>query len=354
MSAAWQSTGETRSASAEKGSSLSASTPVARSTSNDSAARRAWSSNADLPTPASPCTSTAPPPPAAGVAISSSSRSRPAARPSSPSCCPPATPALKGPPTGRSSRELEGPCMRVLSCIRRARSGFSRMRARRGRPSLAARICDERRDRGYAMSVGKRAHGAIAGLLAALVVALVPASAVASPPAAGTAANFAVAHDFDPGGDARTPTAAGVIQAGDGRIYGVGESGGGCTNGGAVWSSAVGGSDEKVLHSFLCDDQNNFVPGTGQGYEPFKGGIVDGGDGWFYGTTLYSYDSSQAGQVWRVDAAGQFQVVHAWTQSEENGSDANPSGRLLRGSDGELYGVTFNGGSCGRGSIYRI
>src|SRR4051812_9858810 len=200
---------------------------------------------------------------------------------------------------------------------------------------------------------GRRAWGAVAGLVAALAVALVPASALGSPPAAGTAANFSVAHDFDPGGDARTPTAAGVIQAGDGRIYGVGGSGGSCTNGGAIWSSAVGGSDEKVLHSFLCDDQNNFVPGTGQGYDPDKGGVVDGKDGWFYGTTLNSYDSSQAGQVWRVNAAGQFQVVHAWAYSEEGGY-AQPSGRLLLGSDGDLYGVTFNGGSCRLGSIYRI
>src|SRR6478672_5928995 len=106
-------------------------------------------------------------------------------------------------------------------------------------------------------------------------------------------------------------------QPADGRLYRVGETGGACTNGGAVYRIGLADTNDSLLHSFVCD-QGTFVPGTGQGYDPGRGGIVDGKDGWFYGTTQYSYDSSQAGQIYRVKADGSaFQVVHAWSQSDE-------------------------------------
>ena len=193
--------------------------------------------------------------------------------------------------------------------------------------------------------------------LAAFALWVLPAAASASSPASGTAANFAVRYAFKPfqvAADARTPTPAGIVQGTDGRIYGVGQSGGTCTNGGAVYSIGLGDANDTLLHSFVCDDHANFVPGTGQGYGPAKGGIVDGKDGWYYGTTLNSYDSSQAGQIYRVRPDGSlFQIVHAWSRSDEHGA-AEPSGRLLLASDGYLYGVTFLGGSCGEGAVYRI
>lgn len=198
--------------------------------------------------------------------------------------------------------------------------------------------------------------------LAAAVAALAPARAAAADPRiAGVTADVSVVYDFNyPAADARTPTQAGIIRAFDGRIYGVGETGGECANGGAVYSIGIGETQDTLVHSFPCDTNHQFIAGEGLGYEPYRGGIVDGGDGYLYGTTLYSYDPTALGDVYRVHPDGSnFQIVHRWSTTSDAPGDhysgnVTPTGRLLLASDGYLYGVTHTGGRCGLGSIYRL
>ncbi len=210
----------------------------------------------------------------------------------------------------------------------------------------------------------------LAALLGTFVVAIViaavaPARAgAADPRIAGVTADVSVVYAFKyPDADARTPTAPGPILASDGRIYGVGETGGECSNGGGIYSIGLGETQDTLVHGFPCDANHQFIAGEGLGYGPYRGGIADGGDGFLYGTTLYSYDPTALGDIYRIHPDGSgFQIVHRWSTTSDapgdhnasNPGDVTPSGRILLASDGYLYGVTVTGGQCGQGSIYRL
>ncbi len=85
------------------------------------------------------------------------------------------------------------------------------------------------------------------------------------------------------------------------------------------------------------------------GEYPFAG-LVQGADGNFYGTTLYS-DSTLNGTVFGVSTSGDFVTL-----TTLNGSDdgAQPKAAMVQDSQGNLYGTTTAGGPYGKGSIFRI
>ncbi len=74
-------------------------------------------------------------------------------------------------------------------------------------------------------------------------------------------------------------------------------------------------------------------------------------DGVLFGTT-YSGGQSNLGTVFKFRTNGTgFQVLHHFT----GGSDSkNPSGPLIEGRDGALYGMTSYGNSTTRGTIYKV
>jgi uncharacterized repeat protein (TIGR03803 family) len=85
------------------------------------------------------------------------------------------------------------------------------------------------------------------------------------------------------------------------------------------------------------------------GEYPFAG-LVQGADGNFYGTTLYS-DSAENGTVFGIATSGDFVTL-----TTLNGSDdgALPKAALVQDSQGNLYGTTTAGGPYGKGTIFRI
>jgi uncharacterized repeat protein (TIGR03803 family) len=97
---------------------------------------------------------------------------------------------------------------------------------------------------------------------------------------------------------------------------------------------------ETVLWSF----------GSGvDGITPW-GGLIEGSDGAFYGTTNAGGTFGQ-GTVYRITSAGQETVV--WNFG--SGSDgAGPYGALVVGTDGNFYGTTYSGGTQGFGTVYRL
>ena len=87
---------------------------------------------------------------------------------------------------------------------------------------------------------------------------------------------------------------------------------------------------------------------VGEGDKP--GGLLQGADGNFYGTTSYGGLNATAdnlytgdGTVYRLTPAGEFTVLHAFTGGDDGGSPGN----LLQATDGNLYGLT-GGNEIGR------
>ncbi len=76
---------------------------------------------------------------------------------------------------------------------------------------------------------------------------------------------------------------------------------------------------------------------------------MDGGDGFFYGTTT-SGGAGGLGTVFRVAPDGTFSSLYGFKTTDGN----NPTGGLVHGSDGNFYGTTLNGGTGDLGTVYRI
>jgi uncharacterized repeat protein (TIGR03803 family) len=130
-----------------------------------------------------------------------------------------------------------------------------------------------------------------------------------------------------------------VIQASDGNFYGTTTAGGGGSRSyGTVYSVTPGGS-LTTLHSFNATD----------GLGPM-GGLVEGSDGNFYGTTPQGGAHPGAGTVFVISAGGSFSVLHNF-----DGTDgAGPYAGLVQGTDGNFYGTTISGGPNGYGTVFKI
>jgi uncharacterized repeat protein (TIGR03803 family) len=142
-----------------------------------------------------------------------------------------------------------------------------------------------------------------------------------------------------------------LIQGTDGNFYGTTWTGGGPVAGatdkygGTVFRLTSTG-DLTILHRFSGPD----------GYGPIAG-LVQGTDGFFYGTTYYGGSSATCsapegcGTVFRIGPAGALTTLHVFGDPE----GTNPHGRLVQGLDSHFYGTTAFGGSPGGGgSIFRV
>ena len=166
----------------------------------------------------------------------------------------------------------------------------------------------------------------------------------------------------------------GVVQGTDGNFYGTTSAGGqepdqcsgllpgiGC---GTVFKITPAGR-LTTLYSFClkstCTD----------GALP-EAGLVEGSDGSFYGTTNFGGDeASQAncfimdpfppeygcGTVFKITPAGRLKTLYSFCSTLEGSTctdGAFPVATLVQGTDGNLYGTMFLGGTNGRGTIFKI
>jgi len=88
-----------------------------------------------------------------------------------------------------------------------------------------------------------------------------------------------------------------------------------------------------------------------------QGGLIQGGDGRLYGTATLGGTNgcpdspAGCGSVYAFDpATGKVKVLHRF----ENTDGRAPYGRLVRGSDGLLYGTTSSGAAGEAGTVYRL
>lgn len=160
-----------------------------------------------------------------------------------------------------------------------------------------------------------------------------------------------------------------VIQGADGNFYGTTVLGGSglCTGPfgvqgcGTVFKLTPAGV-QTVIHSFDLDTNGTTAL---NGIYPY-GGLVQGPDGNFYGTTTAGGNANAVcngtlgcGVVFKVTPAGRYTVLHTFQgvsgTPPEGGS---PAGRLLLANDGKLYGTTYSGGNVqnyyNQGTIFSV
>src|SRR5580692_3991332 len=153
-------------------------------------------------------------------------------------------------------------------------------------------------------------------------------------------------HSFD-GSDGLNPL--GLMQASNGDFYGT-TSTGGSGSGGTIFRMTPAGT-LTTLHTFSGTD----------GSWPVAS-LMEASNGHFYGTTSQGGPASSicvstgCGTVFEITPEGVLTTLHSFS-----GPDGlSPSGALVQGSDGNLYGTTSGGGpansSCGSGcgTIFQI
>ncbi len=155
-----------------------------------------------------------------------------------------------------------------------------------------------------------------------------------------------VLHAFSYGDNGSTDGAVPIgvlLEGSDRNFYGTTAFGG--VNGyGTVFKITPSGV-ETVLHSFTTAVTDGSLP---------QAGLIDGGDGYFYGTASYG-GTYGAGVVFRITPAGQETIVYNFTAGAGGKVDgAYPVAPLLKGTDGNFYGTTAEGGASSVGTVFKV
>lgn len=193
--------------------------------------------------------------------------------------------------------------------------------------------------------------------------------------------------------DGATPSGA-LLQAADGRLYGVARGGGGVFTlslsgglttlvrfdyygtsevGSVPWGSLLRISDG----SFLGTTYQGGVSGLGTIYQlfpdgrhktlvqfsgvdgPFKGSmpqetsLIAGPDDKYYGTTD-SGGTNDFGTIFRLTPSGQFSTLVEFTHDGMTNKGSHPNATMLLASDGNFYGTTPSGGGQYGGTVFRV
>src|ERR1017187_1577117 len=95
---------------------------------------------------------------------------------------------------------------------------------------------------------------------------------------------------------------------------------------------------------------NSFIVSPTDGAFPWAG-LVQGSDGNFYGTT-FNGGSQGDGTVFRISSSGTYTNLYSFYTFPSDG--AFPRAALVQGSDGNFYGTASAGGTHGDGTVFRI
>jgi uncharacterized repeat protein (TIGR03803 family) len=130
-------------------------------------------------------------------------------------------------------------------------------------------------------------------------------------------------------GDGYQPK-GGVIRDAAGNLYGVTGLGG--ANGWGILYQVTPSGQESIVYSFSAFQS--------------PGSLIRDPSGNFYGTNL-----AGEGTVFEIDALGTLTVLHSFGKG---GDGEYPYAGVIRDSAGNLYGATYQGGSNGDGTVYKI
>jgi uncharacterized repeat protein (TIGR03803 family) len=147
---------------------------------------------------------------------------------------------------------------------------------------------------------------------------------------------------------------AGLVQATDGQFYGTTQQGGNdaCSGGCGTVFRVTRGGRLTTLHSFDGTD----------GYSP-NAGLLQATDGNFYGTTTQR-GTITSGTVFKITPKGELTTLYNFCSKTNCTDGADPWGGLVQGTDGNFYGTTAEGGAyicrtqgrnkIGCGTVFKI
>ena len=164
--------------------------------------------------------------------------------------------------------------------------------------------------------------------------------------AANIVALYAFTNTLVTGVDGGTPL-AGLIQAGNGILYGTTLNGGSNSGYGTIFKITTNGVFTPVYA---------FSNTASDGGSPCAG-LLQGTNGNFYGTASQA-GSNGCGSVFRLTSAGAFTELYGFTRIHggllTNAEGGNPSAPLIQGTNGNFYGTGPAGGTNGDGAIFEI
>ena len=146
--------------------------------------------------------------------------------------------------------------------------------------------------------------------------------------------SFSGANGYNP--------SAGVMQGTNGNLYGTTAFGGNLNfNGGYGFGT--------VFQMTPVGSLTKLVSLNGANGSYCVGGLVQGSDGYFYGTTAGG-GAGGGGTVIKMTPTGTLTTLISF-----HGPDGNsPQAPLVQGSDGNFYGTTTYGGANGRGTVFQV
>jgi uncharacterized repeat protein (TIGR03803 family) len=185
------------------------------------------------------------------------------------------------------------------------------------------------------------------GMRACAIFLLWAMAAIALP-----AQTFTTLHSFDLT-DGQYPE-AGMIQGTDGNLYGTTQYGEANIRGNIFKISTSG--TLKSLYSFCPQGYRHCTDGS----VPYAG-LVQGTDGNFYGTTEEGGTSGHCGSgigcgtIFKINPGGTLTTLHSFDYTDGD----YPRGGLIQGTDGNFYGTTTDGGAnhcggLGSGTVFTI
>ncbi len=136
----------------------------------------------------------------------------------------------------------------------------------------------------------------------------------------------------------------GLIQATDGNLYGTAGYGG-ANNRGTVFKITLSGT-LTTLYSF-CN-----LESCADGSQPYAA-LLQATDGNFYGTTEFG-GSHSYGEIFVITPSGTLTTLYSFCPQSGCPDGARPSASLVRATDGNFYGTTYEGGANGDGTVFKI
>lgn len=154
-------------------------------------------------------------------------------------------------------------------------------------------------------------------------------------------------HKFAGGADDGAYPWGNLTLGADGYLYGMTGKGGSASGEGYGTIFKIDPASPETSYTVL----HKFVGGADDGASPSYSSLTFGVDGKLYGMTRRGGDND-LGTIFKIDpGTGAFSLLHEFAGGVNDGQ--YPEGNLTLGPEGQLYGMTYQGGA-GWGTIFEI